>query len=205
MKSLMSIPTLLTVIVVAGEIALIPLSQPPLPISAYSDSDESETNAEQRVREKNLGSGESNDFNCDENMITSASGVDCIPSGPAPPTPPPQAQPFTISGGGSGTVTCLGTTDPATIVISAQGEGDGSATGAVNFFLTTGGGGMSVTGGTTDGNTFSLSGETSPFVPCGSEVQQYTVSGGCGNNVMISYEEPDMTGTFTGDVTCTLL
>jgi hypothetical protein len=59
-------------------------------VSAYSDSDESETNAEQRLREKNLGSGESSDFNCAENMITSASdGVECIPSGPAPPPPPP--------------------------------------------------------------------------------------------------------------------
>jgi hypothetical protein len=85
MKSLMSIPTFLSVIVVAIVIALPPLS--PVPISASSD--ESETNAEQGLRQKNLGSGESRDFNCAENLIISASGVDCIPSGPAPPPPPP--------------------------------------------------------------------------------------------------------------------
>ena len=76
----MSIPTFLTLLVVAIVIALPPLS--PIPVSALSD--ESETNAEQRLGQKNLGSGESDNFNCDENMITSASGVDCIPSGPAP-------------------------------------------------------------------------------------------------------------------------
>jgi hypothetical protein len=95
MKLIMSIPTLLTVIAVAGVIALLPLS--PLPLSASSDSDDSETNSEQRLGQKNLGSGESSDFNCDENMITSASGVDCIPSGPAPPPPPPPPETATLT------------------------------------------------------------------------------------------------------------
>jgi hypothetical protein len=70
MKSLMSIPTLLTVLVIATIIALIPLS--PLPLSASSDSDESETNAEQRLRQKNLGSGDSTNFNCGANAFKGA-------------------------------------------------------------------------------------------------------------------------------------
>jgi hypothetical protein len=95
MKLIMSIPTFLTVLVVAIVIALPP---PPIPVSAYSDSDESETNAEQRLQQKNVGSGESDNFNCDENLITSASdGVECIPSGPAPPPPPPPPETATLS------------------------------------------------------------------------------------------------------------
>jgi hypothetical protein len=85
-KSLMSIPTLLTVLVIAGVIALIPLS--PLPISASSDSDESETNADQRLKQKNLGSGESDNFNCGENLIDSAVSTICSAE-PTPLTPPP--------------------------------------------------------------------------------------------------------------------
>jgi len=82
MKPLMSTPTLLTVIVVAGVIALIPLSQPPLPISAYSDSDDSETNAEQRLGQKNLGSGESSDFNCAEILIKAGTEGNCDKESP---------------------------------------------------------------------------------------------------------------------------
>jgi hypothetical protein len=207
MKSLMSIPTLLTVIVVAGIIALIPLS--PLPLSASSDSDDSETDAEQRLGQKNLGSGESDNFNCDENMITSATDGICIPSGPAPPTPPPpQTGAFTISGQGSGTVSCQGSQETATITISAQGAEDGTVTGTVALTRSGVPGGTffsQVSGGTTDGNTFSLSGQDTGVLFCGLAAQQYTVSGDCGMNVMISYEQPDAIGTYTGDVECTLL
>jgi hypothetical protein len=64
-KSLMSIPTLLAVLVI-GVIALPSLSSP-LPISASSD--ESETNAEQRLGQKNVGSGDSTNFNCGANAF----------------------------------------------------------------------------------------------------------------------------------------
>jgi hypothetical protein len=86
LKSIRSIQTLLTVIVVAGVIALIPPLSP-LPISASSD--DSDTNAEQRLGEKNLGSGESDNENCDENLIDSAASVICIAEPPPPPPPPP--------------------------------------------------------------------------------------------------------------------
>jgi hypothetical protein len=197
MNSLMSIPTLLTVIAVAIVIALIPLS--PLPLSASSDSDESETNTEQRLREKNLGSGESDNFNCDENMITSASGVDCIPSGPAPPTP---AIPFTIVGSLNGAIiTCEQQNLPSNMFIDATGGESGTVTGTVTLdeaivvFM------LPITGGTTDGNTFSLSGEDGR---CNGGA--FTVSGNCGTGVFpVSYEEDDASGTFEGDVECTLL
>jgi hypothetical protein len=199
MKSLMSIPTFLTVLVVAIVIILPPLS--PIPISAYSDSD-SETNTEQRLGQKNVGSGESDNFNCDENMITSASDdIDCIPSGPAPPTP--SAQPFTISGGGSGDFRCaIG--DLGGISISAQGEEDGTVTGTVTLTIIGGASSQnSVTGGTTNGNTFSLTGQSTPGF-CG-DASAFTVSGGCGNDVMISYADSFFSGTYIGNVECTLL
>jgi hypothetical protein len=77
MKLIRSIPTLLTVIVVAGVIALIPLSQPPLPISAYSDSDESETNTDQSLAQKNVGSDDSANFNCAETLIKAGADDNC--------------------------------------------------------------------------------------------------------------------------------
>jgi hypothetical protein len=201
-KSLMGIPTLLTVIVVAGVIALIPLSHPPLPIAASSDSDDSDTNAEQRLKQKNLGSGDSRDFNCDENMIESTSdNTECIPSGPEPPTP--SAQPFTINGGGSGDFRCI-IGDLGGISISAQGEEDGTVTGTVTLLVIGGASSQnSVTGGTTDGNTFSLTGQSTPGF-CG-DASPFTVSGGCGNDVMISYADSFFSGTYIGNVECTLL
>jgi hypothetical protein len=195
----MSFPTFLTVLVVAIIIVLSPLS--PLPVSASSDSDESDTNTEQRLQQKNLGSGESDNFNCDENMITSASGVDCIPSGPAAPTPPPPTGAFTISGQGGIVFTCgLGEPFTGTLLIDVERQEDGSVTGTATAITGIGINIMTVTDATTDGNTFSLSG-------VGGRCLQgaFTVNGDCGTDVMASYEEGEGTATFTGDVECTLL
>jgi hypothetical protein len=201
MEPLMSIPTLLTVLVIAIAIALMPLS--PLPLSASSDSDDSETDAEQRLRQKNLGSGESSVFNCDENMITSAGGIDCIPSGPAPPTP---AVAFTIVNAAldlTGAITnCEGTTIASRMEIDVTGDESGRVTGtvtideAINIFP------LQITGGTTDGNTFSLSG---PEGRCGGG--PFTISGDCGINVAVRYEEGDASGNYgsPAGVVCTLL
>jgi hypothetical protein len=199
MKSLMSIPTLLTVIVVAGVIALIPLSLRPLPVSASSD--DSETNTEQRLGQKNLGSGESSDFNCDENMIKSASGIDCIPSGPAAPSPPPPPTGgFDIVGSVTGTLNCFGDEEPASVNINAAIFEDGTTAGGfVNIIINSNTFEEIVNEGTTDGNTFSLSGESgicngAPF----------TLSGNCGTGVAVTYEDSQGgSGTFTGDVACT--
>ena len=198
MKLIMSIPTFLTVLVVAIVIALPPLS--PIPVSALSD--ESETNAEQRLGQKNLGSGESDNFNCDENMINSASGVDCIPSGPAPPTPPPPPTVITIiTGNAVGTISCEGEEEAsAGLGFFADVAEDGTVTGGVNIeivqmAIVT----LAVTGGTTDGNTFSLSGE-SGF--CSEE--PFTITGDCGVEGFVSYEDPNGIGNFgSADVLCT--
>jgi hypothetical protein len=195
MKSLLSIPTLLTVLFIAGVIALLPLSSPQ--ISAYSDSDDSETNAEQRLGQKNLGSGESSDFNCDENMITSASGTDCIPSGaapPTPPTPPPTGGPI-ISGTVSGEILCGTIAVQRSVFINVFENDDGTVAGIIEPVA--GGPLLDVNGGTTDGSTFSISG---PIGICGGA---FTISGDCGTDIMVSYEEDDASGTLTGDVACT--
>jgi hypothetical protein len=179
--------------------------------NTFAQGDESETNAEQRLRQKNLGSGESDNFNCAENLITSASdSIECIPSGPAPPTPPPPAIPFTISGEGLGfnTFICDGVSDDGAvgIQISAQGQEDGTVTGTVNIQTPGSNAAYPISGGSTDGNTFSLIGEISEELLCGTPgiADQFTVSGDCGNNVIISYEESDSSATVTGDVECTL-
>ena len=64
------------------------------------DGDNSETNTEQRIKQKNVGSGESTNFNCGDNDINSVSeariDVDACGTleineedGVAPPPPPP--------------------------------------------------------------------------------------------------------------------
>ena len=179
--------------------------------NAFAQDDESDTDTEQRLGQKNLGGGESTNFNCAENLITSASdSIECIPSGPAPPTPPPTGA-FTVSGQGSGidSYICDGLTSGGivAVTISAQGQEDGTVTGSVRVQNPDGGDATyPVSGGTTDGNTFSLSGEISEELLCGTPgiPDQFTVSGDCGNNVMISYEESDSSATVTGDVECTL-
>ena len=196
------------ILVIVITFSAIPLSLQQLHLQNAFAQDDSQTGTEQSLRQKNIGSGETTNFNCAENMITSASdSIECIPSGPAPPTPPPTGA-FTISGQGSrlDSFICNGISEdgPAGITISAQGQEDGTVTGSIIFSIALGIQ-FPVTGGTTDGNTFSLTGETSPGFICGGEVQQFTVSGDCGTGVIITYEEPDASGTFTGNVECTLV
>jgi hypothetical protein len=123
-----------------------------------------------------------------------------IDSEDIPPVPLTGA--FTINGEASGTIACPGAGEgpaPADVSISVTGEESGTVTGSVIFVLEGGTLTLDVTGGTTDGNTFSVSGTG------GVCVGAFTVSGDCGNDVMISYEDTDGIGTFTGDVECTLL
>jgi|RhiMethySRZTD1v2_1073278.scaffolds.fasta_scaffold00312_44 hypothetical protein len=132
-----------------------------------------------------------------------------IDSEDMPPEEPPEepAIIFTISGSGSGSFTCQGgPQESAVIEITAQGSEDGTVTGTVSLGVLSIGAffNLPVSGGTTDGNTFSLSGVTSTGAVCGA-IQPFTVSGDCGTDVMISYEQPDLTSSFTGNVGCTLL
>jgi hypothetical protein len=166
--------------------------------NAFAQDDESDTDTEQRLRQKNLGSGESTNFNCAENLITSASdSIECIPSGPAPPTP---AIPFTIVGSLGGAITtCENQNLPSRMSIDATGGESGTVTGTVTLDEAIVVFTLPITGETTDGNTFSLSGEDGRC-----NVGAFTVSGNCETDVTVSYEEEDATGTFTGDVECTL-
>lgn len=166
--------------------------------NAFAQDDETDTDTEQRLRQKNLGSGESTNFNCAEHLITSASdSIECIPSGPAPPTP---AIPFTIFGSLGGAITtCENQNLPSRMSIDATGGESGTVTGTVTLDEAIVVFTLPITGGTTDGNTFSLSGEDGR---CNGGA--FTVSGNCGTDVTVSYEEEDATGTFAGDVECTL-
>ncbi|HYZ94707.1 MAG TPA: hypothetical protein VE566_03015 [Nitrososphaeraceae archaeon] len=143
---------------------------------------------------------ERDDFDCIAAAATEESEVGTGDGG----TPTPDGL-FTISGQGSGTYTCLESSEDASISISAEEAEDGSVTGSVTISLVSGESTAPVTGGITDGNTFSLTGETGTGILCGFEVQQFEVSGDCGTGATVSYEETDASGTFTGNVDCTLL
>jgi hypothetical protein len=93
-------------------------------------------------------------------MIKSASGIDCIPSGPAPPTPPPPATTFAVTGFGDGGFLCEGAELAiASFTMNTEVEEDGTATGTVLVTFDSGSEvSLTVTDGTTDGSTFSLSG-----------------------------------------------
>jgi hypothetical protein len=63
-----------------------------------------------------------------------------------------------------------------------------------------------ITEGTTDGSTYTLSGEN--IFVCGSGLTfegEVTISGDCGDDVTITYEDANSVATFTGDVDCTLI
>lgn len=50
------------------------------PMAAYADGgDKSETNTEQKLKQKNVGSGESTNTNCGSNSIDSATGITLCP------------------------------------------------------------------------------------------------------------------------------
>ena len=40
-----------------------------VPMTAYADGDESETDTDQDIKQKNVGSGDSVNFNCAQNLI----------------------------------------------------------------------------------------------------------------------------------------
>jgi hypothetical protein len=62
-NKMLAIGAVLATALVAGVFATSPLAY------AYDGGDESETNTEQAMKQKNVGSGESTNFNCGENSI----------------------------------------------------------------------------------------------------------------------------------------
>ena len=65
-----------------------------------------------------------------------------------------------------------------------------------------------ITDGTTDGNTFSLTAARERTLCGGSVTGEVTISGGCGDDATVRYDETHGldhgSGTLTGDVECTL-
>jgi hypothetical protein len=51
-------------------------------------------------------------------------------------------------------------------------------------------------------HTFSLTGEGQSL--CAFDIVEVTMNGDCGDDVTITYDDPFASGTFTGDVDCTL-
>ena len=113
----------------------IPLSLQQLRLQNAFAQDDSHTDTEQRLRQKNSGSGESTNFNCAKNLIESASESVSCDTISTPPAPTPLPESFTISGEGTGTLSCLGDQNDASIEVSAQGEEDGTVTGIVDIII----------------------------------------------------------------------
>jgi hypothetical protein len=120
-------------------------------------------------------------------------------------TTPPTDGAFTVTGEGSEGSAVCDTPTQLDFVISFSAQGDGTVTGTYTVstigFVREG----VITEGTTDGNTYTLSGENVSV--CGTPVAgEITISGDCGDDVTITYEDPATVVTFEeGDVDCTLL
>jgi hypothetical protein len=85
--------------------------------SYASDGDDSETNTEQSVKQKNTGSGDSDNFNCGENLIDSGVSVICL----AEPPPPPPPETATLSVCKKMTINSLGRPDQFTFTVTGNG------------------------------------------------------------------------------------
>jgi hypothetical protein len=126
----------------------------------------------------------------------------------------PSVTGFSVTGTGESEVILCGPisirgTD-GELEFSAEEGTDGTVTGTFNLQFNGGGTPVNVDGtftdGTTDGNTFTLSGEHSVIL-CLPPVEPilFTVSGDCGDDVTISYEDNQgITSQFIADVECTL-
>ena len=160
----------------------------------------------------------------DENSVALTS-QQTFPSVTREPPSPPEPTGFTIEGTGEAitgtgeeqTFTCKpGSVLPAALqrpdvpldlLFSAQSDGTVSGT----YTLTASIPGPDVvvegvfTDGTTDGNTFTLSGEGDSLCLPIVTPNLVTISGDCGDDVTMTYEDESAAGTFTGNVECTLI
>jgi hypothetical protein len=140
----------------------------------------------------------------DENSVALTS-QQTFPSVPPPPTG------FTVEGTGTGSTETF-TCDPPiasglTFNLEFSAEKEGTVTGTYTISLPGFSRGGTITDGTTDGITFTLSGvnESFCFGPDGNFVtDEIMISGECGDDVTIRYEDPLTDATFTGDVECIL-
>jgi hypothetical protein len=124
---------------------------------------------------------------------------------------------FSVEGEGTGiigegegqTITCTQTgTNPvgAILNLNFEAQSDGTVSGTYTIDSSTPGLDRdgTITDGTTDGSTFSLTGEGSSICFAEPQTGEVTISGDCGDDVTITYEDTGASGTLTGDVDCTL-
>ena len=144
----------------------------------------------------------------DENSVALTS-QQTFPSITTEPTPPPPPTGFTVTGSGEGNSETFECTPPVfpglTFTLDFTAQSDGTVSGTYTMSIeplgmTTG----DLTDGTTDGNTFTLSGEGVPFCIPVVIPNLVTISGDCGDDVTITYEDESAEGTLTGNVECTL-
>ena len=135
-----------------------------------------------------------------------------------PPTTEPTG--FTVDGTGTGTsgdeVSQVGCENGPTIsgvtldlTFSAQSDGTVSGTYTIGADGSPFREGV-LTDGTTDGSTYSLTGEGQalcfdPVIGPPPPTGEVTISGNCGDDVTINYDDVQASGPFTGDVECTLI
>jgi hypothetical protein len=135
------------------------------------------------------------------------------------PSEPPEPTGFTVEGTGTGiigedenqgqTITCTQTgTNPVGAILNLNFEAQSDGTVSGTYTITSPNSGITrdgtITDGTTDGSTFSLTGEGSSICFAQPQTGEVTISGDCGDDVTITYEDTGASGTFTGDVECTL-
>ena len=194
-----------------------------VPAYAGGDDDDHDKRGDgnkQRVQEEGAGAIadcdwndiEESDFRCIAAAATDE-GTIIRDGGTTPPPPPPTDGPFTVTGEGSeGSTVCDPPAPDVEAFISFSAQGDGTVTGTYTFsapdlrFVREG----VITEGTTDGQTYTLSGENESVCgapPTGTQtvIDEVTISGDCGDDVTITYEDPLTVATFTGDVDCALL
>ena len=135
-----------------------------------------------------------------------------------PTTEPPAPTGFTIEGTGTGTsgdeasqVGCKNddTVSGITLDLTFSAQSDGTVSGT--YTLTAPGLDREgvLTDGTTDGSTYSLTGEGQslcfdPVIGPPPPTGEVTISGTCGDDVTINYDDVQASGPFTGDVECIL-
>lgn len=169
-----------------------------------SNGDSSRVITEQKSTQNNEGSGASTNIICGEQIITSEAATAC--RGADDGNGNGNGGGFTIIViGNEGTIECEPPLPPGDSFIAAIAEGDEMITG--NYTIThigmvtqqrTG----ELSAANTDGITYSINAENLGF--CSDSVGEITISGDCGDNVTIRYQDPSAIGTFTGNVECLL-
>ena len=214
---LMNNNTIFVILLLASTFLTSTLTMLPAAHAEGGDDDDHDKRGDgnkQRVQEEGAGAItdcdwndiEESDFRCIAAAATDE-GTIIRDGGTTPPPPPPTDGPFTITGIGSeGSIGC----HAIEYFIEFSALGDGTVTGTYRFqnAADTPSPPGVITEGTTDGSTYTLSGEGLSICGIGggdSFIGETTISGDCGDDVTITYEDLATVATFTGDVDCALL